>query len=46
MSMPFVGPLEGLEFGRAAFGIGAIVTWLMFALMAYAGANKVFGKKR
>ena len=45
MSLPFTGSLaEGL--GRGAFGIGAIITWLMFALMAYAGVEKIFGKKR
>lgn len=31
--------------GRAMFGFGAIFTWLMAALMAYAGAKKFFGKK-
>jgi hypothetical protein len=44
LSLPFVSPLaEGV--GRAAFGIGAIITWLMAAGVAYAGLNKIFGKK-
>jgi hypothetical protein len=31
--------------GRTMFGFGAVITWLMAALMAYAGAKKIFGKK-
>jgi hypothetical protein len=31
--------------GRTAFGIGAVITWLMAALVAYAGVMKMLGKK-
>jgi hypothetical protein len=41
---PVAGPV-GNSIGRAMFGFGAIFTWLMAALMAYAGAKKFFGKK-
>jgi hypothetical protein len=44
MSLPVWGSVAEL-IGRAAFGFGAIITWLMAALMAYAGAKKFFGKK-
>ena len=38
------GPVgEGI--GRTIFGIGAIITWLLVAVMARAGAKKIFGKK-
>jgi hypothetical protein len=44
ISAPFVGSLaEGI--GRTAFGIGAIITWLMVAVMASASARRIFGKK-
>ena len=40
----FSGSLgEGI--GRTVFGIGAIITWLLVAVMARAGAKKIFGKK-
>lgn len=35
----------GESIGRTAFGIGAIITWLLVAVMARAGAKKIFGKK-
>jgi hypothetical protein len=41
-------PIAGLSMeviGRAAFGIGAIITWLMVAVMAHASARSIFGKK-
>jgi hypothetical protein len=31
--------------GRTMFGVGAVITWLIAAVMAYAGAKKIFGKK-
>ena len=44
MSGFFTGSLsEGI--GRTVFGIGAIITWLLVAIMARAGAKKIFGKK-
>jgi hypothetical protein len=30
--------------GRVAFGIGAVITWLLAAAVAYSGAKKVFRK--
>jgi hypothetical protein len=45
MSLPVWGSVAEL-IGRAAFGFGAIITWLMAALMAYAGAKKFFGSKK
>jgi hypothetical protein len=44
MSLPVWGSLAE-TIGRAAFGFGAIIAWLMAALVAYAGVKKVFGKK-
>jgi hypothetical protein len=44
-SLPVWGSVAEL-LGRAAFGFGAIITWLMAALMAYAGAKKFFGSKK
>jgi hypothetical protein len=44
MSGPIVGPV-GDGIGRVVFGIGAIITWLLVAVMAHAGAKKIFGKK-
>ena len=32
--------------GRIAFGLGALIAWLVAALMAHAGAKKVFGGKQ
>jgi hypothetical protein len=44
ISGPFSGPVgEGI--GRAIFGIGTILTWLMVIALARAGAKKIFGKK-
>ena len=45
MSLPVWGSLAEM-IGRAMFGFGAIITWLMAALMAYAGAKKIFGSKK
>ena len=42
-----MGPISGSigeTFGRTAFGIGAIISWLIVAAMARAGAKKIFGK--
>ena len=44
MSFPVWGSLAEM-IGRAMFGFGAIITWLMAALMAYAGVMKMLGKK-
>jgi hypothetical protein len=44
MAEPIAGPVgEGI--GRTVFGIGAIITWLLVAVMARAGAKKIFGRK-
>lgn len=43
-SLPVWGSLAEM-IGRAMFGFGAIITWLMAALMAYAGVMKMLGKK-
>ncbi len=49
LSMPFGSSnakiTGGEAIGRAMFGLGAIITWLMAAGVAYAGLNKIFGKK-
>ena len=34
---------EGI--GRAGFGLGALLAWLIAVLMARAGAKKIFSKK-
>lgn len=42
-----MGPIAssiGETVGRTAFGIGAIISWLIVAAMARAGAKKIFGK--
>jgi hypothetical protein len=44
MSLPISGSL-GENIGRTVFGIGAVITWLMAALVAYAGVMKMLGKK-
>ncbi len=45
MSLPVWGSLAEM-IGRAMFGFGAIITWLMAALMAYAGVMKMlFGTR-
>jgi hypothetical protein len=44
MSVPVPHSWTGI-IGRTMFGFGAIIAWLMAALMAYAGAKKLFGKK-
>ena len=45
MSFPVWGSLAEI-IGRAMFGFGAIITWLMAAAFAAAGAKKIFGKKK
>ena len=45
MSLPFTGSI-GETIGRTAFAIGAIITWLMAAGVAYSGLSKILGKKR
>ena len=40
----FSGPVDD-GIGRTVFGIGAIITWLLVAVMACSGAKKIFGKK-
>ena len=45
MSFPVWGSVAEL-IGRAAFGFGAIITWLMAVLMAYAGAKRLFGRNK
>ncbi len=44
VSGPFTGPV-GESVGRTVFGIGAIITWLMVAALARAGAKKIFAKR-
>ena len=44
MSLPIAGSLAEIV-GRTMFGIGAVITWLMAALVAYAGIMKMLGKK-
>ena len=41
----FISGPVGEGIGRAIFGIGAIITWLLVAAMAHRGAKKIFGKK-
>ncbi len=43
-SLPIWGSFAAAV-GRTVFGIGAVITWLMAALVAYAGIMKMFGKK-
>ena len=40
-----IGGSVGDTIGRIAFGIGAIIAWLIVAAMAYGGAKKIFGGK-
>jgi hypothetical protein len=40
---PIGGPV-GETVGRTAFGIGAIISWLIVAAMARATAKKIFSK--
>ena len=44
LPLPVYGSL-GEFIGRAAFGFGALFTWLITAAFARAGAKRVFGKK-
>jgi hypothetical protein len=44
ISGPIAGPL-GDDIGRVVFGLGAILTWLLVAALARAGAKKLFGGK-
>lgn len=45
MMLPVQGSL-GETVGRVAFGVGAVITWLMAAGVAAKGIRKLFGKKR
>jgi hypothetical protein len=43
MTRTIASPIgEGI--GRTAFGFGAILSWLIVAMMTRAGAKKFFGK--
>jgi hypothetical protein len=44
LPLPVYGSL-GEFIGRAAFGIGALLSWLIVFAFARAGAKRVFGKK-
>jgi hypothetical protein len=44
MGGPVFGPV-GEAVGRTAFGLGAIIAWLIVLVFARAGAKKIFGKK-
>jgi hypothetical protein len=44
LPLPVYGSL-GEIVGRAAFGVGALLTWLITAAFARTGARKIFGKK-
>jgi hypothetical protein len=44
ISGPFTGPV-GESVGRAVFGVGTVLTWLMAIALARVGAKKIFGKK-
>ena len=44
----FSGPIAGslvAMIGRIVFGIGAVITWLIAVLVAYAGVMALLGKK-
>jgi hypothetical protein len=45
LPLPVYGSL-GEAIGRAAFGIGAVLAWLIVLAMARVGAKKIFGKKK
>jgi hypothetical protein len=42
--MRFIFGHVGEGIGRTAFGIGAIISWLIVATMARVAAKKIFGK--
>jgi hypothetical protein len=42
--MGFIFGHVGEGIGRTAFGIGAIISWLIVATMARVAAKKIFGK--
>ena len=44
MAGPVSGPI-GDGIGRTMFGIGAVLAWLIVALLARASAKKIFGRK-
>jgi len=44
MSGFFSGPLNE-TIGRSVFGFGTIIAWLVVAVLAWAGAKKVFARK-
>ena len=45
MPLPIWGSLAEY-IGRAAFGFGAIISWIITAAFAHRGARQVFGKKQ
>jgi hypothetical protein len=47
ISAPFVSTSGGSEmFGRIAFGVGAIITWLCLVLVAVSGWRKLVGRNK
>jgi hypothetical protein len=47
VSVPFVSTSGGSEiFGRIAFGVGAIITWLCLVLVAVGGWRKLVGRNK
>lgn len=47
VSVPFVSMSGGSEiFGRVAFGLGAIITWLCLILVAVSGWRKLVGRNK
>jgi len=44
-NLPVQGSLRE-SIGRVAFGIGAVITWLMAAAVAYSGVKRILGKSR
>jgi hypothetical protein len=47
VSVPFVSTSGDSEiFGRIAFGIGAIITWLCLVLVAVSGWRKLVGRDK
>lgn len=47
VSLPFGSASEGSEiFGRVAFGVGAIITWLCLILVAVSGWRKLVSRNR
>jgi hypothetical protein len=47
VSVPLVSKGEGSEiFGRVAFGVGAIITWLCLILVTVSGWRKLMSRNR